>query len=386
VKEEVSSRQIELFETHKAQNWTAVKKSDLNEFTDEWLIVRDDKAYHTIHRFHPYFAMCPPPIARRAIERYSKPGDLVLDPFCGAGVTMVEANLTGRNAVGMDILSIAVLISKVKTTPIEFELKRVPKIMEQIKETYSKLHEEDISLPEVYNIDYWFTKEVQRQLSAILKVVLAETDPDIKDFLRVCFSSIIRRVSRSTDMETHLHLKKGKPAQNALKRFEERLYDMSIRMAAYKKLLPSGVKTQVICMDNRDMLNLIRENSVDYGFTSPPYGTGTKYASVYRLQMQLLQLDKPVKPHEQAKDFSLELGKTFTAVFKTIKPGGYFSILYGTSKSFSSADVLAIAREQGFIYKETILCPIIDESKMVRGDYKRSMPNEYLITVSKPEA
>ncbi|HEU4759201.1 MAG TPA: DNA methyltransferase, partial [Dehalococcoidia bacterium] len=113
-------KQLELFETHRTQGWTAVSAQDITEFADEWLCVRDDRAYHTVHRFHPFFAMCPPPIARQAIERYTLPGAWVFDPFCGAGVTLVEALLLGRNAIGMDILSIACLISKVKMTPIDF--------------------------------------------------------------------------------------------------------------------------------------------------------------------------------------------------------------------------------------------------------------------------
>jgi modification methylase len=43
-----------------------------------------------------------PEIARRAIESYSAPGDVVLDPMCGIGTTLVEAMHLGRNAVGIE--------------------------------------------------------------------------------------------------------------------------------------------------------------------------------------------------------------------------------------------------------------------------------------------
>jgi modification methylase len=43
-----------------------------------------------------------PEIARRAIESYSVPGDVVLDPMCGIGTTLVEAMHLGRNAVGIE--------------------------------------------------------------------------------------------------------------------------------------------------------------------------------------------------------------------------------------------------------------------------------------------
>ena len=44
-----------------------------------------------------------PVLARRAIESYSEPGDLVVDPMCGIGTTLVEASDLGRRAVGVEL-------------------------------------------------------------------------------------------------------------------------------------------------------------------------------------------------------------------------------------------------------------------------------------------
>lgn len=44
-----------------------------------------------------------PALARRAIESYSNPGDLILDPMCGIGTTLVEAIHTGRRAIGVEL-------------------------------------------------------------------------------------------------------------------------------------------------------------------------------------------------------------------------------------------------------------------------------------------
>lgn len=43
-----------------------------------------------------------PAIARTAVEAYTAPGDLVLDPMCGIGTTLVEAVHLGRSAVGIE--------------------------------------------------------------------------------------------------------------------------------------------------------------------------------------------------------------------------------------------------------------------------------------------
>jgi DNA modification methylase len=44
-----------------------------------------------------------PALARRAIESYCDPGDLILDPMCGIGTTLVEAIHTGRHAIGVEL-------------------------------------------------------------------------------------------------------------------------------------------------------------------------------------------------------------------------------------------------------------------------------------------
>lgn len=43
-----------------------------------------------------------PELARRIITEYTRPGDLVLDPICGIGVTVVEAAGLGRRAIGVE--------------------------------------------------------------------------------------------------------------------------------------------------------------------------------------------------------------------------------------------------------------------------------------------
>jgi modification methylase len=44
-----------------------------------------------------------PELARRAISTYSEPGDLVVDPMCGIGTTLVEAIHLGRDALGVEL-------------------------------------------------------------------------------------------------------------------------------------------------------------------------------------------------------------------------------------------------------------------------------------------
>ena len=56
--------------------------------------------YVEISGHHP--AKMLPAIAARAVATYTRPGDLVLDPMCGIGSTLVEAVHQGRDALGVE--------------------------------------------------------------------------------------------------------------------------------------------------------------------------------------------------------------------------------------------------------------------------------------------
>jgi DNA methylase len=72
------------------------------------------------HRFHsicPYFAMFPEAFVRRNVLAWSKPNDVVLDPFCGRGTTIFESLLNGRTGIGCDTNPVAFCLSRAKASP-----------------------------------------------------------------------------------------------------------------------------------------------------------------------------------------------------------------------------------------------------------------------------
>ena len=76
------------------------------------------------HSFYKYPARFSPLFAREAIKAFTQPGDTVIDPFCGGGTSLVEAIASGRKAAGFDISSLAVFLSRAKTTPLSIHDKR----------------------------------------------------------------------------------------------------------------------------------------------------------------------------------------------------------------------------------------------------------------------
>ena len=68
--------------------------------------------YKGLYRIHRYWGKKPGNVVRTYIEAYSSPGDLVLDPFVGSGVTVTESVLTGRRAIGVDINPLSILLTR----------------------------------------------------------------------------------------------------------------------------------------------------------------------------------------------------------------------------------------------------------------------------------
>ena len=72
------------------------------------------------HPFHPmcsYLASFPASLAHAFISRYSRPGDVVLDPFAGRGTTPLQATAEGRIGVGNDLNPFAHLLTASKVEP-----------------------------------------------------------------------------------------------------------------------------------------------------------------------------------------------------------------------------------------------------------------------------
>jgi DNA modification methylase len=258
-------------------------------------------ATHGIHRYPAKFI---PQIPRFCIESYSKPGDDVLDPFMGSGTTLLESYLSGRNSYGIDIHPLARLIAKVKITPLDPQ--RLADIAEELLEDVRTDSEDNSDwIPELPNREHWFKPEVLSSLATIKKNVWGLEEGDNKDFFRICFSSIIRKVSNSdndslipevTSFQKKLD-EQGKTSYDAIARFENivknRLIDASDLWRIShetKKRFKTAPRVKVIGEDARAIP--LEDSSIDLAVTSPPYASAVHYVSVHKLEMFWLGMIK----------------------------------------------------------------------------------------------
>lgn len=72
-----------------------------------------------LYRAHAYHTKVPPEGIRPHILHYTDPGDVILDPFCGSGMTGLAAILEGRHAILSDLSPAAVHIARNYCTPCD---------------------------------------------------------------------------------------------------------------------------------------------------------------------------------------------------------------------------------------------------------------------------
>lgn len=116
-----------------------VARSSSAGLADVVCAVHDDaRVAGLTHDFYRYPACFSPAFARAVIRTFTRPGDLVFDPFMGGGTTLVEACALGRPSLGLDISALARFVASVKTTPLSWrDILEIERWAQQIDDALS---------------------------------------------------------------------------------------------------------------------------------------------------------------------------------------------------------------------------------------------------------
>lgn len=254
-------------------NWKEKLGEDLN-----WDLsfdkYKESETTKHVHRLHPYKGKFIPQLVEYFlddhIDNFKKDvffnqGDIILDPFCGSGTTLVQANELKMNSIGIDISAFNALISNVKVGKYDFvklheETKRIIRklgdyithtnsikfenvLLEELakfnniyfpspeykykvrnkeidQNTYGK-DKEELFLPiyerllDEYNIkllqeqkesflDKWFLKPVRNEIDYVFELIKDIEDKNIKKVLTIILSRTIRscRATTHSDLAT----------------------------------------------------------------------------------------------------------------------------------------------------------------------------------------
>ena len=250
------------------------------------------------HGFHTYPAMFIPHVARRLLLTYSKKGDTICDIFCGSGTALIESRLLGRNAHGIDLNPLAIFLAKTKVTPIDPEIinKEYSKLLKRI----GKIKNNQIKKPVFNNLDFWFKDRIIIELAKIKKAIQKIPNRSVKNFVMVAFSETVRKVSNTKSGEFKLVRIKGEKLENhnpdVLGIFKKRAEFNMKGMESYYHDVDKKTWTKIVYGDSSKD-NGIKDESIDFVITSPPYGdsrTTVAYGQFSRLSSQWIDMfDNP---------------------------------------------------------------------------------------------
>lgn len=272
------------------------------------------------HYLFRYPAKFHPPVIRTLLDQYTNEGDHILDPFCGSGTLLVEAAVSGRHAIGTDIDPVAIFVSHVKTRLFD-----LPKLSESCELLLDKVHTlrrskeeyidrkfndlsqddvdvvvetEELWVPAIPNLHHWFRRYVVVDLARIHRQIMQLPVPNVhRDFLRLCFASIIRASSNAdpvpvSGLEVTAHMKRKDEAGRVINPYallEKALKRAIIAVTAFKERANQGSNIEVFQADATRIASSVRSH-IDIVITSPPYHNAVDYYRRHQLEMFWLGL------------------------------------------------------------------------------------------------
>jgi len=205
----------------------------------------------------------------------------LLDPFCGTGTIVYEAQLHGMNAMGVDNNPLACTIAAGKTKSIDKQmtLSHLETSIADAKEL-SKVP----SMPT--NPARYFQKDTAEHIMRILSV-----SHDFSSYLLAAFYGSICLAARACNHWLWTSTSTGK-INVPLRHID--FYSMFLKKARKHIEFVRGVPpAQIYNYDTRHISEIIPPNSIDYVYTSPPYFDALDYTGYYtKLVMEILDIDR----------------------------------------------------------------------------------------------
>lgn len=326
----------------------------------------DDKTRFLTHDIHPYPAKYIPQIPGNLIARLSSRGELILDPFGGSGTTALEAIRLGRRALSIDANPVATLIGKVKTARLD------KRALDELQIIHSSLSTELSSspressvllkkyqeyIPPIPNMEKWFPDSSCGELALIRYRIDQLESEAAKDIALLTLSRIVLRVSFQ-DSETRYksisrNIPRGYTLRLYIKEFEDALESVKRTAAAIRYGVSDFVTSDIRTVNP----NTLRDNSIDFVATSPPYGNATDYHLYHRFRLFWLGYDPAeigqveigshLKHQRESSGFDSYLDDLVIAVRtinRVLKPGRYAALVIGDSlyegKVYKTAELL----------------------------------------------
>lgn len=269
------------------------------------------REFSKIHQMTAYLAMFPPNLPHYFIERFSKVGDLVFDPFSGRGTTAFEACRMGRVGIGNDLNPLAICLTKSKVnipTNKQDIFKRLKELERQYKPSnisikdissdIKMLYDEKTTLPQLVFLKQNLNKKCKVDILILGILTGLMHGKHRKNGTSIyCSIDMPNTFSMSPNyvrnfIKTH-NLKK--PKQNVFTLLKQRTKhllqeqdDVLKNLSQYKKGF--CFETDAI-KSSAKVAKKYRQNSISLIITSPPYLKNIHYGKYNWIRLWLLDED-----------------------------------------------------------------------------------------------
>jgi SAM-dependent methyltransferase len=308
----------------------------------------------TLQQLSPYVGKMKSGMAQAIIGLYSKPGDIVLDPFSGSGVVPLEALLAGRQAWANDLSPYAYVLTRAK-------LETPGSRSAAIENTKKSVQSAELCAPSVdlrFVPDWvrgFFHPDTLREILAAFRVLQEQEDY----FLMACLLGILHHVRPgflsypASHLVPYLRTKKYPPDEfpemYTYRDLRSRLLAKVERAYRRPKFPVAWERRQYKVWQTNAMELPIDSESVDAIVSSPPYFGALDYARDNRLRLWFLgcedwkQLDASLTADSRV--YLSQMSDCLAEMNRVMKPGGHCVLVLGdvhrNGKTSHTAEILA---------------------------------------------
>lgn len=259
---------------------------------------------HAIHRWFSFRHSFSPELVDAVFADWKlKSGSVLLDPFVGAGTTILSAKQHCLSAIGIDLSPLAVLSTKVKVQDYDIDSLLSPINQENLF-TSSPVNDKYInewssSSPRLTKA---FTREELIELLSIREKIFSLKEPT-QSFYLLALLAILPIFSRAaSDGGWFRWIDHEDQSQIIVKTYKDQIITMISDLQTQKDVQINDGFWRVILGDARSA-DILEKDSIDGVITSPPYPNRHDYSRVF--QMELLLLGKTEQEISELRHSSL---------------------------------------------------------------------------------
>lgn len=328
---------------------------------------------HSMHTMCSYHGMFPAKVAHYFIQRYSRPGELVLDPFSGRGTTALQARVHGRQPVCNDLSPLAYVLSRAKVAPPSWD--SVNTFLDGLERAYWATRHSNPDVSKDIRMLYHDNtlKQICFLRHRLLSKPITAWMPD-ELMLGGALAGIMHGAWRRDDTSQYLSISMPNTfsmsptyvekfiRENGLKKIDQDVFEC-LRVKLSRLYLDdiSGLAGMAYHDDASDLLNgsMVRAGAVDLVVTSPPYLRVVNYGTSNWIRLWLLgvdgvgreqgegrkQLDEALDHRHSYNSYCEFMLRTVLGIRRVLKRDGVAVIVIGDVKDPEEEKPLSLAAQ-----------------------------------------